>query len=129
MADVSPLPFGLPNAEYLELYNALNEDITIKDFTIVNGGANRKILENATIAGKGYLVICNNLANKNLILSSVSGINVITLSGLSLTDNGQELILKDHGGNIIDSLTYKTSWYKSVKSIGGYSLEQIDVSY
>jgi hypothetical protein len=126
MIDPTPI-VGLPNVEYVELYNSTNQTINLKDFTLVDGNVNRKFNSNTTINGGGFLVICNNTSSKLLLESIIPGIHIVTLSGFGLTDAGETLILKDSNGKIVDKVTYKNSFFRDASKVnGGYALELIN---
>ncbi|MEP5365391.1 MAG: lamin tail domain-containing protein [Reichenbachiella sp.] len=115
MADPSP-QVGLPNAEYLELFNPTNQTINIGGF-MIDG---RTIGDYALTSGD-YVTLTSS-ANAGLFTG-----NVIGLSGLSLGNTGEALTLTDNLSNLVDSVSYTDDWYQDAsKDDGGYSLEQIN---
>ncbi len=123
MADPSPV-VGLPNYEYLELFNLTDAHISLNDW-ILTIGTSDKVFENVSIEPKGYLIIADEDAEGEL---SAYG-NFYGFSSFSLTNSGQMLELKDKDGQIISSVSYTDNWYKDPeKEDGGWSLEQINPS-
>ncbi|MEO9965262.1 MAG: lamin tail domain-containing protein [Reichenbachiella sp.] len=115
MADPSP-QVGLPNAEFIELYNATDQAINIGDFMI-----DARTLDDYTLEAHDYVTLTTT-ANAG----DFTG-NVIGLSGLSLSNAGEDLELTDNLGNLVDSVSYTSTWYQdSDKDDGGYTLEQIN---
>ena len=56
MADPAP-PVGLPNVEFIELFNRSNKTIQLKDFKIVNGMSVSTVLRDFMLKPAGYVVI------------------------------------------------------------------------
>jgi hypothetical protein len=121
-ADPSPT-IGLPDAEFIEIYNASTKIFDLTGWTI--GDASTVSTLSQVIFSPGdYLVVCD---QGSAAAYSAFGNTQGQSSFPSLTNSGDKLILKDISGNIIDELTYTSSWYgSSEKSDGGYSLEQIN---
>ncbi|MCB2208590.1 MAG: lamin tail domain-containing protein [Bacteroidetes bacterium] len=123
MADPSP-QVGLPNFEYLELFNQTDANINLNDWTLTIGTSD-KIFENVSIEPNGYLIVAKDDAEPEL---SVYG-SFYGFSSFSLTNSGQILELKNKDGVLISSVTYDDNWYKDPdKEDGGWSLEQINPS-
>lgn len=115
MADPNPT-VALPDAEYLELYNATGQAINIGNFEI-----DGRTLGDYTLLSHAYVTLA-----ANTYVGDFSGA-VLGLSGLSLSNAGEALALTDNLGNLVDSVSYTDSWYQdSDRSSGGYSLEQIN---
>ncbi|MEP0366568.1 MAG: lamin tail domain-containing protein [Cyclobacteriaceae bacterium] len=119
MPDPNPA-VGQPVAEYVELYNRSDNDISIENFTLTGA-----TISDVTILAKGYVLICST-SDYDSFFSGLS--NAIGQSGFdALSNAGDEVILKDQFGNLIDSVAYDLSWYDSdLKDDGGYSLELIN---
>lgn len=120
MADPSP-PQGLPEVEYVELYNRGPGAVQLLEWALSDPGRNAKLSE-ALLEPQQYLV----LSAKPI---EVSGTAVMILTDLpSLNNGGDSLWLTDPAGNVIDAVFYSDSWYKdSRRKNGGWSLELIDV--
>ena len=123
---VKPAPtVGLPNVEYIELYNRTDSLIRLKNWTLRIGNSNRTLPDSA-ILPKSYLLICANANRQEL---SVYG-SVMGLSSLQLADGGQNLVLLNEKQQQIDYVGYKDSWYQDKnKAQGGWSLEKINMDY
>jgi hypothetical protein len=121
MADPSP-QVGLPNYEYLELYNQTEADISLNNW-VLTVGSSEKVFQNITIGAGGYLIVAKDDAEQEL---SAYG-PFYGFSSFSLTNSGQTLVLTNEQGNPISSVSYTDNWYKDPdKEDGGWSLEQIN---
>lgn len=122
MADPSPV-VGLPNVEFIELYNrsANNFDISGWSFT---DGSSTGIIGNYVLPAGGYVVVC---ANADTALFTPFGNRVGISSFPSLNNAGDNLKLYDASANIIDSVNFNIAWYQdAVKDDGGWTLELIN---
>ncbi len=121
MADPSP-QVGLPNYEFLELYNQTETDINLNNWTLTIGSS-EKVFQNISISAGGYLIVAKDDAEQEL---SAYG-PFYGFSSFSLTNSGQTLILSNDHGNVISSVSYTDNWYKDPdKEDGGWTLEQIN---
>lgn len=119
MANPSPT-VGLPELEYLEIYNTSNKYFNIQNWVITDGNSIGKIA-NAWLAPKTYILLCN--TNSLAFMNGAIGVT----SFPSLNNDGDKIQLKDSLGTLLDEMNYSTAWYKdSEKSKGGYSLERIN---
>jgi hypothetical protein len=121
MADPNPV-VGLPDWEYLELFNRTGQNISLKDW-VLTIGTSEKIFSDVIIPPNGYLILGNEEAASEL---GVYGL-FYGFSSFTLTNSGQSLILMDNEGNLISSVTYSIDWLDDpAKEDGGWSLEQIN---
>ncbi len=121
MADPTPA-VGLPEYEYLELYNRVDKTINLSGWKLVVG-TSEKMFDQISIAANGYLIVGKTTAGPYL---SEYG-TFYGFSTFSLKNSGQTLILYDASDNIISKLTYSNKWYGDPgKEDGGWSLEQIN---
>lgn len=118
MCDPSP-SVDLPEVEYVEIYNKSNKYFHLQNWKI---GDNTSF---GTISGSwlspgGFVVLCSSA-------SLAFYPNAVSVSSFpSLNNAGDEIVLMDDNGSIIDQLTYTDEWYKDdAKKAGGYSLERI----
>lgn len=121
---VRPSPqIGLPDAEYIELFNRSANPVNLQNWTIKTG-TRSKILPGHVMMPESYLIVTH---EKNTDLLSTFG-NVAGLPGFSvLAMGGQTVVLKDDKDNVISAVSYSDKWYgSSLKASGGWSLEQID---
>ncbi|HEX5111420.1 MAG TPA: Ig-like domain-containing protein, partial [Saprospiraceae bacterium] len=119
MADPTPV-IGLPDAEYLEIYNPTNKVFRLSDYTLTVGSSERS-LPNELIYPGEFVILCD---PDFVSLLSPFGKTVGVNSMPALTNSGAYIAIKDLTGDIIHDLTYSTSWYKDPdKANGGWSLE------
>ena len=119
MADPTP-PVGLPEYEYLELYNQTESDIDLEGWTLTIG-TSEKTFSAVIIPSGNYLILAKEEAQAEL--SSYG--NFYGFSSFSLTNSGQTVVLKSNNGTIISKISYSDSWYNDPdKEDGGWSIEQ-----
>jgi hypothetical protein len=124
MADESPR-VGLPEAEYVELYNPTDQLLSLSGVTFTDDNATVKLGERL-IYPKEYLILCASGAVEKLTPYG----KTMSVSGFSLNNSGEQLTLRNNQGQLIYSVKYSPDWYQSKeKSDGGWSLEMIDMTY
>jgi hypothetical protein len=124
MADESPR-VGLPEAEYIELYNPTDQLLSLSGLTFSDDNATVK-LSDRLIYPKEYLVLCASSAVEKLAPYG----KTMSVSGFSLNNSGEQLMLRNNQGQLIFSVRYSPDWYQSKeKADGGWSLEMIDMNY
>ncbi|MEZ4825390.1 MAG: lamin tail domain-containing protein [Bacteroidia bacterium] len=120
MADPTPSA-GLPEAEFLELYNPGPDTINLGGFSVSNGTTT------------GVLGEKQMLPDSYIILSSAASAaqffpygEIISPSAWpALVNGGDNLGFRSPGGVLIDTLDYSLNWYRDPeKQTGGYSLER-----
>ncbi len=122
MVDPDP-PAGLPEYEYVELYNSCPYEISTLDWVLF-AGDRKWILDPVNIPADKYLIITHRDAVD--IYREVACMLLFT-SISSLANTGTRLRLIDERGDLISELNYSASWYTDeFKSRGGWSLERID---
>lgn len=121
MADPTPT-VGLPDAEYLELYNRSNKVIQLEGWTLVVGTSTRTLPATFLLPG-AYLTLCGESAAPMLApFGPALGLS----SFPALTNSGASLVLRDAGSVNQFAVTYSDSWYRdATKAQGGWSLELI----
>lgn len=116
--DPQILPSGTAD-EFIELYNAGNKAIDLANFDLTGG-----TISNYVLQPQAY-VILTSTSNITDFQAFGNVVGVTPWNGLS--NGGEQLLLKDNLGNLVDSLTFNTDWYKdAAKADGGWSLEQIN---
>lgn len=126
MADPSP-KVGLPDFEFVELYNPGSKPVDISNWTFGDGSSTATITNgfgNPIIPPDSFIILCSPTA-----LSQFSAYgNVAVLSGFpSLNNSGDNLTLKDNFGQVVNTLNYSDQWYSSSTKVqGGWSLEMIN---
>lgn len=121
MADPTP-PAGLPDAEFVELYNTSSAVIELKGMKITTSGSSANLPDRLVFPGE-YLILVrpehSPLFEPYGLVHSVSGLPV-------LPNEGTTLRLLDPLGKIIDEVSYTPSWHTStIKRDGGWTLERI----
>lgn len=121
MADPSPV-VGLPDAEFVELFNTRGFDISLEGWTFSDASTTVGIPD-IIIPADSFLILC---ANADTALFQPFGV-VAGVSLPSLNNTGDDLTLKDSIGLVIHSVSYTDAWYRDdLKRDGGWSLEMID---
>ncbi len=112
MPDPNPVVSTLPDAEFVELYNRSAYPFQLEDWTL-----NDKTLpEYLLLPGEYVLLSATAHASAFVAYGEARGLS----SWPTLRNTGSELVLKNTGGETIDSLRYT-----SVEVAGGYSIERI----
>jgi hypothetical protein len=124
-ADPSPV-VGLPDKEFVELYNASNEYIIITGWRLKDGVASGMggTIAADTLAPKEYRILC---AIADVVLYKPFGKTIGLSSWPSLNNDTDDLkLLLPDATTIIDQVAYVDTWYRDeTKKQGGYSLELI----
>ncbi|PHI19944.1 hypothetical protein CEQ90_10360 [Lewinellaceae bacterium SD302] len=122
MADPTP-EVGLPDAEYVEIYNRGEATIRLRDLGIASGGA-PSLLPDVNLEPGSYATI----VRASLAEEFEESANVIAVGTLPALSNSGDVIELIFDGEIIQQLEYDLSWYKDdERSDGGYSLELADL--
>ncbi|KAB2871233.1 MAG: hypothetical protein F9K37_03835 [Bacteroidales bacterium] len=124
MANPTP-SIGLPEYEYVELYNPDSDSVSISDWTMqLNSTA--VTLPTVKIAPLSYAVVCSNTASGYL---SVYGQTIGVTSFPALLNDGMLIKLFDSNSNLIAFANYTSNWYNdATRNSGGYSMECIDIT-
>jgi len=100
------------SGEWIELYNAGDAAVNLKDWTITDNTTMRTIHAASHILNPGqFALIAKDNSVWSLYWSVPAGVEVIELGnviGGGLSNSGDRLILKDDGGNIVDQISYGT---------------------
>jgi hypothetical protein len=122
MPDPNPV-VGLPEKEYIELYNHSSKVIDLTGWTITDG-TTLATLDNYYFLPKSYLLLCKDADSADFINFQ----SVMALSKWpSLNNAGDSLTLSDSSAVIIDSIYYSDNWYgDNSKDDGGWSLALIN---
>jgi hypothetical protein len=118
-ADQTPI-VGLPNAEFVEIFNRSGNPIDISGWEISDPGTNGTVGNHTILPGE-YVILC---ANADTSLFQSFGTVVGVTSWPSLNNAADVLYLKNNNGSFIDSVSYADTWYQdAVKATGGWTLE------
>ena len=124
-ADTLP-SYGLPFAQYVELFNYGNKDINLNNWTLMDKSKAKNVLPNYILKPNDY-VILSEFRNVKKFDTLINVIGISKFLYLNLTD--EELTLTDSFDRRIDHISYtSTSYNDRQKSKGGYSLERINPS-
>lgn len=111
---------GLANAEFVEVYNKSNKVFDVSGWQLADASS-------TGTCQTGIL-----LPNDYIVLTSTSNVDSFTVatgvtSFPSLNNSGDNIVLRDMNGVILDSITYTNAWYKDPnKEDGGYTIERIN---
>jgi len=121
MADPSPV-VGLPEWEYVELFNTTALSIDLNDW-VLTIGTTSKTLPPVRIDPLGYLILC-----KDDAVSELSEYGpTCGFSSFSIANAGATLCLSSADETTLSEVSFNDTWYHdSEKKVGGWSLEQID---
>lgn len=123
MADPNPT-VGLPDWEYVELFNKTNASINLSGWKL-KIGSSEKDFGNVFIKANGYLILGDEEAAGYFLFNGP----FYGFSSFALTNAGQILVLQNPDGAVISVVSYTDNWYGDPnKDEGGWSLEQIDPS-
>ena len=122
MADPAPV-VGLPEAEYIEIYNRSTNPVNLLDWTLSDGSSVAKFSSKIIQPNEYWIVHSSTTSQFN------SYPNRISLTSFPSLNNGSDsIVLKSVSTVTIDSVAYTSLWYRnSEKKDGGWALELIDV--
>ncbi len=125
MADPKDLN-GLPNAEYIELYNKTEHPIKLGGLKFVNGNVTSTELPDTILYPKKYVIVYARKASVNF---KTYGDTIPLSKFISLSNPGDTFYLKSKEGLVIDAASYDLSYYQnSNRAQGGWSLERININ-
>lgn len=121
MADPTPM-VGLPDWEYIELFNTTSFRIDLKGWILCIGTSSRDIGD-IQMDPYGYLILCKVDAEQEF---SVFG-PTYGFSSFSIANTGAVIQLMSPEETVISEVSFNDTWYHDAdKKEGGWSLEQID---
>ena len=114
---------GLPEQEFVEVYNTSNNTFDLAGWTISDGSSSAT-LPTQPIAPGEYFIIC---ATANVSLFQSFG-TVVGVAGFpTLNNSGDQITLRNNTATLIDEVIYSDDWYQDpTKTTGGYTLELIN---
>jgi hypothetical protein len=114
---------GLPEAEFVELYNRSNNPVQLKGWIFADQTSEGVLPEKILLPGK-YVIITS---SANVSAYNVFGDCVASSKFPSLNNDGDVLTIKNATRQLIDSISYTDTWYRDDDaSEGGVTLELID---
>ncbi|MEF8845806.1 MAG: lamin tail domain-containing protein [Bacteroidales bacterium] len=122
MADPEP-SMGLPVAEYVEIYNNCDHEISLRDWKLVIGRSS-VTLRDLSLAPGEYCILCDSEFEELFSdYGRVWGADRFPV----ISNSGEAIILEDPSGEIISFINFTDGWYEDeYKKEGGWALEQID---
>jgi hypothetical protein len=121
-ADPSP-QVGLPDAEYIELYNRSSNPVNLSGWKFSDGSSTSTLASQIILPG--HYLILSSTSNSSLFTGFGNTLGASNFP--TLNNSGEALTLKSSDGLLIDSVNYTLGWYKDEdKKEGGWALELID---
>lgn len=121
MADPTPV-VGLPEWEYVELYNTTEFGIDLKDW-LIQIGSNDNTFGSHVLPPHGYLILCHRDAVQELKDYG----DCIGFSSFSVGNTSSAMYLYSKEGRLISRVNFSNTWYHDPdKKDGGWSVEQTD---
>ncbi|MDZ4758531.1 MAG: lamin tail domain-containing protein [Bacteroidota bacterium] len=125
-ADQSP-KIGLPDYEFIELYNPNKFSIDLTNWTISDGtstGTLSNTFGTPTIPPDSFIILCSHVSSGDY---AVYGPIAIVNGFPSLNNTGDKITLKNNLGQLINEVNYTDKWYHDgTKAQGGWSMERIN---
>ncbi len=121
-------------AEYVELFNASQSDVDLWQWRlhdrIVSGSANEfKLCTSSRVMHPGeYFVLCSDSTLAQMFPSIDDRLyTIVNQSSLGLNNEGDDIVLVDPSGTVVDSLSYSPAWHNAnVTDKAGRALEKIN---
>ncbi|NWJ52779.1 MAG: lamin tail domain-containing protein [Bacteroidetes bacterium] len=119
----NPIPSnGLPDAEYIELYNRSAFPIRLNNWSLTIGKSKLR-LPDSIITAHEYRIVA---AENNIAKLTKYG-KTLAVKNLSLPNEGTLVVIKNISNQVIHAVNYDPSWHTVLtKKAGGWSLEMID---
>ena len=99
--------FGLPDADYIELYNRSDNAIELENFSLEIGTKSLSFPAH-TFPADSYLIVSK---TGNEVFQNYGA--TLLLSSFPNLTSTKSVVLKDMFGEVIDALTYEQDWYRS----------------
>lgn len=120
-ADPTP-SFGLPDKEFVELYNRSDKAINLENYLFDRGSGTPSPLPFHILLPNEYLI----LEKVDVLNNYLSFGATAMLSTFSLSNSGDTIQLIDPSGQTIDAVAYLNAWHDAGRNEGGFSLERIN---
>ncbi|MEL6836941.1 MAG: Ig-like domain-containing protein [Bacteroidota bacterium] len=117
-------PVGLPDFEYVELYNNSNKVLSLGGLGLSTGSSPREI-NDALLLPDSYIILCDvDAVGEFETFGEIASLE----SFPALTNGGDDLILTTSNGTELAALVYDITWYQDpLRAAGGYALELIEL--
>lgn len=123
MPDPTP-QIGLPNSEYIELYNRSTKSLNLNGFKLINGTVVTD-LPAFELKPNKYVVV---YTKKSGAYFSAFGDTLPITKLITISNPGDVFYLKSPENVVIDAASFDISFYQnSKKAEGGWSLERINI--
>ncbi|MBX2842166.1 MAG: lamin tail domain-containing protein [Flammeovirgaceae bacterium] len=123
-ADPNP-SVGLPEFEYLEIYNSTDKTFDLGDLKLEVGEDQLK-MNTSILQPFEYVVLTSNSGRKSL---EKYGRTIGITNWIALKNTGDQIVLRNKNGELIFEITYQDDWYADIdKEDGGFSLEMKNVT-
>ncbi len=120
--DPSP-QIGLPNAEFVEIYNRSNDPFNIGGWKITDGSSTGIFPSQIILPGEYWIITAISSVNLFTSLGKTIGLSNFP----TLNNDGDTFVIRNPNNLTIDSVSYNLNWYRDVdKQQGGWTLELID---
>nr|WP_262904552.1 lamin tail domain-containing protein [Hymenobacter lucidus] len=124
-ADETPV-IGLPASEYLEIYNPTTRILDLGGVRLLKpGSSSAAVFPDTTRLQPGqYAVVCSSTRTALFArYGTVFGVSNFP----SLSNDGDQLVLRARDGRTLFEVAYSSTWYKDgAKKDGGWALEMVD---
>lgn len=121
MADPSPT-VGLPDAEYIEVYNRTDDTLDLSGCTI-----NSRIISGVSLLAPDQFAILTDTSRSQLFNKEITVIPVL-LGSSFLTNGGKKLEFRSPDSLLISTVDYRLEWHDQPSAMaGGVSIELIDL--
>lgn len=111
---------GLPEEEFVEIYNKSTKYFDLTGWKLGDASADGTVQSAWLLPGE-HKILC---ATSSVVSFPVA---VGVTSFPSLNNAGDDIVLKDNNGVVINKISYTDDWYHDpLKSDGGYSIELIN---
>jgi hypothetical protein len=119
MCDPEP-QVGLPIVEFVELHNVSSKIFNLEDWKLADAASAGTIQQGWLLPGEYMIVASTSNVDSFAVATAVT-------SFPSLNNSGDNIVLRDTSGIIIDSISYTDDWYADpTKDGGGYTIERIN---
>jgi hypothetical protein len=119
ICDESP-SVGLPLVEYIEIFNTSFKYFNLDGWKLGDNSSDGTIQSKWLYPGE-YLVLCSSTKIDSFLVAAA------VTSFPSLNNSGDDIVLKDLNGIVLDKISYTDNWYQDAsKENGGYSIELIN---
>lgn len=123
MANPSNPVAGLPDAEYIEIFNPTGKVFTLKGYKLSDGSSTATLPDSVVMPGS-YLSISKSSSS---LRNYGPWVGVSSLP--SLNNSGDKITLSNHRGELIAYVEYNENWHDDgLKKAGGWSLELVDTA-